>query len=111
MKKIQLMFLFLLFFLACKEKKDNSKNIYHIDRNKMTELLTDISLAEGNYKVANKYGLFNTKLIDSSYKFIYKKHNLEKWQVDSSFKYYANKPELLTEIVEDVIENLDRLEE
>lgn len=76
----------------------------------MTELITDLSLAEGNYKVVNKYGLFNAKLIDSSYAFIYKKHNLEKWQVDSSFKYYSNKPELFGKIMEDVIENLDRLE-
>ncbi|MCC6722074.1 MAG: DUF4296 domain-containing protein [Bacteroidia bacterium] len=77
----------------------------------MTELLTDISLAEGNYKVVNKYGLFNTTLIDSTYSFIYKKHNLQKWQVDSSFKYYSNQPELFAKIMEDVIENLDRLEE
>lgn len=110
MKKIQFLFLLIFILSACKEKQVNSKNIYHVDKKKMTELLTDISLAEGNYKVVNKYGLFNTKLIDSSYSFIYKKHNLEKWQVDSSFKFYSNNPELFDKIMEDVVENLDRLE-
>jgi len=49
-------------------------------------------------------------LLDSSYQFIYKKQKIERWQMDSSFKYYSNHPEDFTKMMEEVIENLNRLE-
>ncbi len=76
----------------------------------MIALLTDIVLAEGNEKVLHKYG-YNTKvLLDSSYQFIYKKQNIKNWQMDSSFKYYANHPTEFQVLMDEVIENLNRLE-
>jgi hypothetical protein len=108
--KISGLILFILFFIACKEKEVNAYSGYHLPRKKMVNILTDIVLAEGNEKVINKYG-FNTKiLIDSSYQFIYKSQNIEKWQMDSSFKYYCENPDEFTVMLEDVIENLNRLE-
>ena len=40
----------------------------------------------------------------------YLKQKIEKWQMDSSFKYYANHPDDFTKIMENVIENLNHLE-
>ncbi len=76
----------------------------------MTEVLTDLVLAEGNQKVLQKYGYNTNILIDSSYQFIYKIHNIEKWQMDSSFKYYSNHPDDFTKMMDEVVENLNRLE-
>jgi predicted ATPase len=106
--------LFLLFlvtvFFSCKEKQVKSKSGYHLERKKMVTVLTDIVLAEGNDKVLKKYGYNSGILLDSSYQFIYKKQNIKNWQMDSSFKFYSNHPEDFASIVEEVIENLNRLE-
>ncbi len=76
----------------------------------MITILTDIVLAEGNDKVLKKYG-YNTKiLLDSTYQFIYKKQKIEQWQMDSSFKYYSNHPSDFAKMLEEVVENLNRLE-
>lgn len=100
----------MLSFCACKEKEVKAHSGYNLPRNKMINVLTDIVLAEGNEKVLHKYG-YNTKvLIDSSYQFIYKKQNIKKWQMDSSFKYYSNQGEEFTKMMDEVIENLNRLE-
>lgn len=100
----------LLTFTACKEKQVKAYSGYHLPRNKMITVLTDIVLAEGNEKVLKKYGYNTNVLIDSSYQFIYKNQKIEKWQMDSSFKYYSNHPDDFTKMMEEVIENLNRLE-
>ena len=76
----------------------------------MITVITDIVLAEGNDKTLKKYGYNSPKLLDSSYQFIYKKQNLQKWQVDSSFKYYSNHPDDFIKMMDEVLENLNRLE-
>ena len=100
----------ILTFAACKEKQVKAYSGYHLPRKKMITVLTDIVLAEGNDKVLRKYGYNTTVLLDSSYQFIYKKQNIEKWQMDSSFKYYSNHPEDFAKMMEEVLENLNRLE-
>ncbi len=100
----------MLLFSACKEKEVKAHSGYHLPRKKMITVLTDIVLAEGNEKVVHKYGYDTKALIDSSYQFIYKKQNIEKWQMDSSFKYYANHPSDFQKMMDEVIENLNRLE-
>lgn len=110
MRNIALLFILLFTFQACKENEVKAYSGYHLERNKMVTVLTDIVLAEGNDKVLKKYGYNSTVLLDSSYQFIYKKQKIERWQMDSSFKYYSNHPEDFTKMMEEVIENLNRLE-
>lgn len=110
MKKIGCLLILILIFQACKEKEVKANSGYHLPRKKMITVLTDIVLAEGNEKVLRKYGYKTNILIDSSYRFIYKKHNLKKWQVDSSVKYYAMHPDDFTKMMDEVVENLNRLE-
>lgn len=103
-------FALVLILLACKEKQVKTNKGYRLERKKMVEVLTDIVLAEGNDRVLKKYGYNSGPLLDSSYQFIYRKQNIQPWQMDSSFKYYANHPEDFTSIMEEVMENLNRLE-
>jgi hypothetical protein len=110
MKNLFLLILFFLTIGSCKEKEVKAYSGYHISRNQMVSLLTDIVLAEGNDKVLKKYGYNAPVILDSSYQFIYIKQNLERWQVDSSFKYYSNHPEDFSNMMDEVIENLNRLE-
>ena len=108
MKFIGCLLILILTFAACKEKQVKAYSGYHLPRNKMITILTDIVLAEGNEKVLHKYG-YNTKiLIDSTYQFIYKKQNIEKWQMDSSVKYYSSHPNDFTKMMDEVIENLNQ---
>lgn len=102
--------LILLAFAACKEKQVKAYSGYHLPRKKMITVLTDIVLAEGNEKVLKKYGYDTKVLIDSSYQFIYKNQNIEKWQMDSSFKYYSHHQADFNKMMEEVTENLNRLE-
>lgn len=104
------MSLSIILFLACKQNVPKEQSGYHLPKKKMTEVLTDLVLAEGNQKVLQKYGYNTNILIDSSYQFIYKIHNIEKWQMDSSFKYYSNHPDDFTKMMDEVVENLNRLE-
>lgn len=110
MKFIGCLLIGMLTFAACKEKEVKAHSGYHLPEKKMINVLTDIVLAEGNEKVLKKYGYDTKVLIDSSYQFIYKNQKIEKWQMDSSFKYYSNHPEDFAKMMETVIENLNRLE-
>ena len=110
MKFIGCLLIGILTFAACKEKQVKAYSGYHLPEKKMITVLTDIVLAEGNEKVLKKYGYDTKVLIDSSYQFIYKNQKIEKWQMDSSFKYYSNHPEDFAKMMETVIENLNRLE-
>ena len=110
MKQLKIFLLLLLAAISCKEKKVKAYTGYHLERNLMVSMITDVVLAEGNEKVLTKYGFKNPVLLDSSYQFIYTRYHIERWQMDSSFKYYANRPGDFTSIMEEVIENLNRLE-
>lgn len=110
MVRIIVLILLVLPVYSCKEKQVKSKSGYHLEREKMVTVLTDIVLAEGNDKVLKKYGYNSGILLDSSYQFIYARQNIQNWQMDSSFKYYSNHPEDFASIMEEVIENLNRLE-
>jgi len=110
MKITGLLFILLFTIVSCKENEVKAYSGYHLPKNKMIPLLTDIVLAEGNEKVLRKYGYNTNILIDSSYKFIYQSHNIKQWQMDSSFRYYANHGDEFIDMMEAVIENLNRLE-
>lgn len=80
-----------------------------IEEEKMVEIFTDIRLAEGEYRILSQNGYSGTDYIDSCYQVIYKMHQVENWQVDSSMSYYSRKPEVLQKIFKKAADNITDL--
>ncbi|TBX70673.1 DUF4296 domain-containing protein [Flavobacterium silvisoli] len=74
----------LFFFLGCSNRMEKPKNL--IDKDKMVDILYDLSLLEA-IKAQNIGGGINTKKANE---YIYKKYKIDSVQLAQSNKYYAS---------------------
>jgi hypothetical protein len=88
---------------ACKKKHIIQPALY-------TQILTDVILAEANHKLAIRNDAALPHLLDSSYQYIFKRHDVSWELVDTSYKYYNARPHILEKITEDVLDNLHKME-
>lgn len=95
---ISLMMTFLC-YASCTNRKSNLPEGV-LTEEKMVDVLTDIRLAEGSFRVLSQNGMISLNYIDSSYQQIYKLHKIESWQMDSSLSFYSNHPKILHDIFE-----------
>jgi hypothetical protein len=86
-----------LSFTSCTNRKPNLPGGV-LTEEKMANVLTDIRLAEGSFRVLSQNGIVSLNYIDSSYQQIYKLHKIESWQMDSSLSFYSNHPKILHNI-------------
>ena len=102
------MTMFLFFTPACSKKKQSVPDGV-LSQQKMIDVFTDLRLAEGSYRVLSQNGISSYNYIDSSYQLIYKTHQVEAWQVDSSLTYYSRNPKELNKIFKAVADNITDL--
>jgi hypothetical protein len=101
MKSVWLFSFLILFFSDCKRKEQSVPSVI-IPEEKMVEILTDIRLAEGSYKVLIENGVSANDYIDSSYRFIYQSHQITSKQMDTSMKYYSMNPDNMEKMLKKV---------
>jgi len=107
--KILRWFFILIVFVACAKKAPKMPDVV-IPTDEFSALMMDIRLAETNQKLLTRAGGAPENFLDSSYQLIYKIHDVTPYQVDTSFKWYAEHPELLKEVDQKILENLNRLQ-
>ncbi len=102
-KYIKLFFFVLIFLVACKGNKTPAGIL---DKQRMTSLLTEIHMAD-----ASMFALYQVP--DTLYKYgtgrylaIFKKYHTDSVQFKKSFKYYSYKPDVLSDIYEQITDNL-----
>lgn len=101
-----------LFFAACSGEKTVSIPDTVLSKEKMADVMVDIHLMEASMNITG----VNPSRIDlaggnvSLNIDILKKHNLTKKQFDESFNFYSNNPELLSEVYQQVLNNLSKLQ-
>lgn len=100
MKKLLVLGLISLFF-SCNNSVEKPKNL--IDKDKMTDILYDISLLEA-IKTQNINGGLTVKTANE---YIYKKYNIDSIQFVKSNKYYASDLEEYKKMFEKIKERLN----
>jgi Domain of unknown function (DUF4296) len=102
-KYIKLFFFVLIFLAACRGNKTPTGIL---DKERMTNLLTEIHLVD-----ASMYSLYQVP--DTLYKYgtgkylaVFKKYHTDSVQFKKSFKYYSLKPDALSDIYEQITNNL-----
>lgn len=98
---------FAVVFFACKDKTPKPEVI---DKQKMVEIMTDMSLAEGAMRVYHPQLDSSKAYSQSYYDAVCKKHKITYGQYDSSFRYYTGRPMELKEMMDEVLENLSKME-
>jgi hypothetical protein len=98
----------LMLFVSCSkdvEQIETPKDL--LDKNKMADVLTDISLMEA---AANVQLTQNTNAnIEETLKFnIYKQHNISRTQYEANLKYYSASTAEFKEIYDIVLQNLNK---
>lgn len=112
MRKLVLFFIIFLFIsFSC--GKENSVNVVEkpsnlIEKDKMIDVLVDFHLAEIAIKKNNRAKAdYYSNLY---YYSLFKKHNIEAADFDSSIAYYIQMPEKFDAMYADVIEELEKLD-
>ena len=106
MRRLQLLFLILIFIAAC-----NNKALPEgvLDEQRMVNVLTDLTLIDGFMSTL----LYTDTLRvqgKNYYATVYKKHNISKAVFDKSLKYYSSQPVLLDSMYSRVTRKLEAKE-
>lgn len=103
--KLKFLFIFISLIMACgKKQADIPKGV--IKPEKFSDVLVDIRLAEGSYRVLSQNGLVSSEYVDSCYQVVYATHKIEAWQMDSSMSFYSRHPDLFHKIFDMVDDKL-----
>lgn len=98
------------FIVACSEKKVEQIPANILSKEKMAELLLDVHLLESAISI-NTISIDKSNPDDPLPTFnVLKKHHVSKQTYDSSFVYYADHPNQLSEIYQEVLDSLSRLQ-
>ncbi len=109
----RIIFVFIcLVFVACSGEKAVVIPDSVLSKEKMAEVMLDIHLMEASMNISgvnpNTIDLAGSKVplnID-----VLKKHNLTKKQYDESFSFYSNHPELLSQVYQQILNDLSKLQ-
>ena len=106
------LFLFLLSafitLISCREKDVQIPSDV-LDQKEMTEVLTDIHLAQGAFSAKGRSDTL-AESIDSRVDEVLLRHKVEREHFLSSLKYYSAHPDILQEIYDSVITGLLRMQ-
>lgn len=109
MKKYLILFVLAL-SAGCIEKEVEPipSSVFSIER--MTDIMVDIQLIEGGI-VIRRYGkTVHADRIVEVYKALFKKHGINKQDLDFSMHYYTDHPKRLEEVYDRILERLSELE-
>ncbi|QQR98052.1 MAG: DUF4296 domain-containing protein [Sphingobacteriales bacterium] len=98
-----------MFCVSVTSCKNNSKKI--ISEKNIVPLMVDLLLLESNYSLVNVQA-YNTesKMMDSLYTSILKKHQTDSIQFRKTIDYYSNHPEKYLEMMEKVKNKLNTID-
>lgn len=100
---------FLTAVISCDHfDSDTPKEV--LQRDTMAVVLADVHMAEAIMFVRNIYGDQGNQAVASHYEQIYKAHHITKQQWELSYKYYAERPEELNKIYDEVLNILNKKE-
>ncbi len=94
-------------FSACNSGKRNVPDGV-LSEEKMEAIITDIQLIEAAHQMINDPTLNQKRMRDTSFAIIYNKHETTVQEFDSSLKVYTQYPEVFSEIMKRVDENLNK---
>lgn len=82
-----------LFLVSCVEEEKNIPPTDLIQKQKMTEILADISKVEARFqRRLSVRGSNNEDMVSHNYKLVFDKHEVTMEQFKSSFEYYEQSP-------------------
>ena len=93
---------------ACNQNNNLKPNPF-FDRKKMSDILTDIQIAEAGI---NQEGLITDSLNKSMlwhYDFVFKKHGINEKQFTDNYDFYLQEPADLDSVYTDVLNNLTQM--
>lgn len=73
----------------------------------MVLVISDLQLLDAAQKSVTKDAKTQEKMRDTSYTIVFNKYNTTAAQFDSSLRSYARHPLLLSEVMEDVAQNIN----
>ena len=98
----------LLFIAGCSSEEEKIPQEV-IPRDKMIAILIDVQIAEARIQSNNLNTNDSTKQIALGYyNYIFQKHHIKSSEFKSSFKYYAERLEMLNKMYEEVITGLSK---
>ena len=111
MKKVITLFLY-MFLFACSHKQTESIPDTILPKEKMAEVLTDVHLLEAmmNTNTLTPGKISSTNIAIPPAIDVFKKNNISKKQYDESFDFYTKHPEMLSEIYQQVLNNLSKMQ-
>jgi hypothetical protein len=111
MKKIMLIFL-CSWLISCGNSKDISIPDNILSKEKMAQVMTDMHLLEAsmNLNISSTIPANQATDTESKIAFILKKNAITKEQYETSFAFYTEHTELLSELYTEVLNNLSQLQ-
>ena len=97
MKHIYLLSFLILF--SCSEKQEQNDNENIISKEKFTNILEKIYLAESDFNL--------NRVNNSDYQEILSNHNVSKPNFENTLQYYSERPGLLENIYEEILIDLE----
>lgn len=97
---------------SCAEEKEVVIPENVLSQEKMATVMTDIHLLEASMTLnfSNATNLINGPEMQATTSQLLKKNNVTKEQYQTSFVFYAEHPDLLTEVYKQVLNNLSQLQ-
>ena len=97
---------------SCAEEKEVVIPENVLSQEKMATVMTDIHLLEASMTLnfSNATNLINGPEMQATTSQLIKKNNVTKEQYQTSFVFYAEHPDLLTEVYKQVLNNLSQLQ-
>ena len=102
----------ILFITSCYHENKPLVNIPDtiLPKGEMVNILTDIYVAEGTIAYRKTKKEFTQEMSTRYYKQIFKKHNINHRILKDNLRYYNSTPEIMEDIMEEVLANLSRLQ-
>lgn len=98
-----------LLIAACSSNKVDIPNGV-LPKDKMVDVITDFQLLEAVHKDMGLFGIERKRVADTSYVIVFNKHDITVQEFDSSYSFYTRHPELFEEVMQDVKEQLSKME-
>ena len=104
--KIHVIALLIILF-ACNQENTSLKNNTVIPKNKLTNIIKELQLAEANYEITKQTNIETAKEeLSESYNKIYMKYKITETDFTKAIDYYLSEPEKLLIIYSQAIDSL-----
>ena len=102
--------LFFILFVSCNDRQEGQEDIHIIDKKTLENIIFDLHYYDAILRESPPDKRFHlSDSIDPS-SLVFKKYEISKKQFDSTILYYAESPEILDNIYDNVIDRLNILE-